>query len=72
MKTLESIKTWWCNHVQKSLGAILAALAGADLISAMAGYQADITALLGAKAYAGIRCACALAIVVRAVQASKK
>lgn len=69
---MTALKKWWVNHVQKSLGSLLAALAGVDLIAALAGYQADITAVLGAKAYAILRCLCAGAIVVRAVQAKRE
>jgi hypothetical protein len=68
---MNALKLWWHTHVQKTLGSLLAALAGVDLVSALAGFQADITAFLGAKVYAALRCACGLAIVIRAVQAKR-
>ncbi len=68
---ITALKHWYIAHLQKTLGSILAALAGVDLVSSLAGYQADITAFVGAKVYAGLRCLCALAIVARAVQAKR-
>lgn len=61
------LKAFWYSHVQKTVGSALLGLAGVDLTAAVAGYQDDITQILGARAYAAIRVAGLAAIVYRAI-----
>jgi len=69
--TIQSkLSYWWYNHVQKTISSILGSLAAIDLASSLAGYQSEITSLLGANVYAGLRLLGAIGIFWRALQAS--
>jgi hypothetical protein len=69
------LKSWWGNHVQKTLGSILVVLSGADL-GTLALYQQDLAHFIGvtwtAHALAGAKLVCGAAIFLRAVQVKKQ
>lgn len=65
---MNAFKSWWNNHVQKTLASILGMLAFVDLT----GYGDAITALIGSKGYATVRLIGAAAIAWRAMQSQPK
>ncbi|MDB6085195.1 MAG: hypothetical protein JWN43_3076 [Gammaproteobacteria bacterium] len=67
---MNAIKTWWHNHVQTTLGALVFALAGAD----MSPYAAPMKLVFGKYGdyvYAALFLVSGCAIFIRAVQAKK-
>lgn len=69
---IERLKSYWAKHGQKTLGAYIALLAGADLTS-LTIYKDDIAHFIGnswtAHVLSGTRLICGVAIVIRALQA---
>jgi hypothetical protein len=59
------LKHFWCNYVQTSFGAVLAAIALIDV----QGLHDTLANLFTETGYHVIRLACSIAIVVRGVQA---
>jgi hypothetical protein len=49
-----SLKAWWTAHLHIVLGWITAGLGGLDLATYIADARADLTALVGPKAYAAV------------------
>ena len=70
MTFLQSIKSklqyFWANHVQKTFGSIIAALAGFDLVSSIAGYDHEIITLIGEKKTAAIHLIAGVIVALRA------
>jgi hypothetical protein len=64
------LSAFWHKHVQKTLGALITLLSGADLLSWFAGMESDVTDLLGHHAYSAIHAVIGLLIFWRARQAS--
>jgi len=64
---MNALKTFWYNHVQKTIGTILLGLAGFDFTAALAGYEHDISNFVGTKVYSGLRVIGLAAIVYRAI-----
>lgn len=64
---IQTLKSFWANHVQKTLATLLGMLAFVDFT----GYGDSITAVIGAKGYAGVRLLGAAAIAWRAMQSRK-
>jgi hypothetical protein len=61
------LKWFWCNHIQKTAGGLLAGSALYDLMAGFTQYQADLTHVLGHHLYHALRGACAVLIVARAL-----
>lgn len=57
----------WANHIQKTLGSLLAGTALFDLMSALGLYETTLTQLLGLRLYSTLRGVCAVGIMIRAV-----
>lgn len=66
-KICSGIQWFWANHVQKTMATLLAGSAIFDLMNALLQYETDLSSLLGAKLYHGMRGACAGIILLRAV-----
>lgn len=69
---VSKLKTWalwfWANHIQKTAGLMLAALASLDL----AGYRDDLTYIIGEKKYHAIRLFLGAIVVLRAITPGKQ
>lgn len=66
-KFWSGLQWFYVNHIQKTLGLILAGSALFDLMSALDLYSTTLTQILGLHTYSLIRGACAIGIVMRAV-----
>lgn len=67
---MKLLKTWWANHVQKSVGMLMIALDGVNL-ALIQEYQQDIVQFFGhygQTVYSAIRLSLGAIIVVRATQ----
>ena len=61
---IDRIKSWWANHVQKTMGYLTTVLIGMDLI----GYAEPIKAFVGQKGYYAIVLAAGAVTAIRAHQ----
>jgi len=65
---MNALKAFWLNHGQKTLATVIGLLAVVDL----SGIADPLKTLIGAKPFAAVQLACALAVGYRALQANQK